>query len=66
MKQNRNLRQLIISGMTREQLIDLIKRKDSFYNGVNFAVYSDRQLYLIADDVDEKAQEKKYKKESCN
>ena len=43
-----SLKQLLIRGMTREELIDYIKRKDIFYSGERFTDYSDQQVRDIA------------------
>lgn len=66
METNRELRELIIGGMNREQLIDLIRRKDGFYSAVNFAAHSDEQLRMIANSVDEKDQKKKFQNQDWN
>lgn len=51
---NKNLRALIIKGMTRKQLINFIKQKNSFYFGASFAGHSDEQLRNIAIEIDAK------------
>lgn len=45
---SRGVRTLLISGMTREQQIAFIKRKDSFYSGASFAGHSDEQIRELA------------------
>lgn len=52
------LRVLLISGMTREQQIAFIKRKDNFYSGASFAGHSDQQVRQIALSLDKKVQGK--------
>lgn len=59
MKRKRGLRWLIIAGMTREQQIALIKRKDAAYSGTDFSSYSDAQVHQLANAVDRKAMEKR-------
>jgi hypothetical protein len=62
MTNNRGIRQLLIAGMTREQLIKFIRRKDSSHSETNFSGYSNEQLYQLANDVDQKSRRKKDEK----
>jgi hypothetical protein len=43
------------SGVLRQELIDFIKREDSYYRGVCFDRYTDELLYTIATFVDTRA-----------
>ena len=40
------------SGVLRQEIIDFIKREDSYYSGVSFDRYTDELLYTIATFVD--------------
>ena len=40
------------SGALRQELIDFIKREDSYYSGESFAGYTDELIYAIATLVD--------------
>jgi len=41
-------RELLIKSMTREELIDFIRSKDSFYSGEDFTGYKENLLLAIA------------------
>ena len=61
------LRKIIISGMSRQQLISFIKRKDKFYPGKEIHSHSDKQLRTIARNIDDKVQaERSQKRNSKN
>jgi hypothetical protein len=44
--------ELIRRGLLRQELIDFIKREDSYYSGKSFDGYTDELLYTIATLVD--------------
>jgi hypothetical protein len=53
---NNGLRRLLLYGLTRQQLIDFIKRKDTAYGIASFAWHTDEQLRQLAISVDKKVQ----------
>jgi hypothetical protein len=63
---NNGLRRLLIFGLTRQQLIDFVKRKDSAYNLASFAWHTDQQLRQLAISVDKKVQADRQKKKSLD
>lgn len=57
---SKGVRALLIHGMTRDQQIAFIKRKDIFYSGASFAGHSDEQVRNLALSVDRTTQGKKH------
>ncbi|MBI4944889.1 MAG: hypothetical protein HY840_00650 [Bacteroidetes bacterium] len=60
-KKSNGIRSILIYALTRQQLIDFIKRKDDVYQEKHLTKCSDDQLRDIAHDVDRKVQERRYK-----
>lgn len=58
------VRHILISGLTRNQLIDFIKRKDHTYTGHDLSSYSENGLRELAHHVDKKSQEIRRSKQS--
>ena len=58
-KNKRGIRPLLIAGMTREQLINFIKRKDAAYNAADLAAHSDHKLRNVANELDQKTRPRK-------
>lgn len=50
------LRWLLIHGLTRQQQIDFIKRRDKSYRQTNFSAQTDEQILNTALSVDKKVQ----------
>jgi hypothetical protein len=61
MKNQRGVRSLIISGMTRDQLVKFIMRKNGTRSATDLSVHSDGELRKIANDVDEQTVEARHK-----
>ena len=55
MKTN-GLRTILIYGLTRNKLIDFVKRKDHSYSGTDFSGFSHKQLFDLALHIDKKVQ----------
>lgn len=62
--QTNGLRGLIISGMTRQQKIDFIQRKDNSFRADSFANQTDEEIRQVALSVDKKVQADKQKKKN--
>lgn len=62
MKTTNGLRGFIIWGMTRQQQIDFILRKDNSYRADSFATKTDKQIRNIALSVDNQVQANRQKK----
>ncbi|MEW6467437.1 MAG: hypothetical protein AB1458_00855 [Bacteroidota bacterium] len=56
------MRQLLIYGMTRQQQINFIVRKDSGFTADSFAGQTNKQVLHTALSVDKKVQADKFKK----
>jgi len=65
MKYN-GIRIILIYSLSRQQLIDFIKRKDSEYELASFAWHSDDQLRKLAISIDKKIQAGRQKREIKN
>ena len=61
MKYN-GIRIILIYSLTREKLIDFLKRKNSDYSLASFAWHTDEQLRQLAISVDKKMQAERQKK----
>jgi hypothetical protein len=66
MHNRKGLRWIIIAGMTREQKIELIKRRDAEFVDVDFKGFSDATIHRLANIADRKAQAVRFKKVWCN
>ena len=65
MKYN-GIRIILIYSLTREKLIDFIKRKDNVYGLASFAWHTDEQLRQLAISIDKKIQAGRQKREIKN
>lgn len=63
-KKGNGLRQLIIYGLTREQQINFIKRKDSSSHSDNLARLTDKQVRETALRIDKQVQADRQKKKN--
>lgn len=64
MKKTNGLRGYIIYGMTRQQQINFIKRRDNSHSGTSFAGLPDKQVIKMALSVDLKVQADRQAKKS--
>jgi 4-hydroxyphenylpyruvate dioxygenase-like putative hemolysin len=61
-KKTNGLRGLLISGLTRQQQINFILRKDNSYRADSFTSQTDKQIRNIALSVDQQVQADRQKK----